>query len=39
MKTKAAVVRGLGQKWEVEDINQGYDDMFAGVSLRGLIRH
>ena len=29
----------ITREYTLEDINQGYDDMFSGVNLRGLIRY
>ena len=29
----------ITREYPPEDINQGYDDMLAGVNLRGLIRY
>ena len=29
----------ITREYQLEDINQGYDDMFSGLNLRGLIRY
>ena len=29
----------ITKEYALEDINDGYDDMLAGVNLRGLIRY